>query len=280
MFLRPPVLRLVAGFVVIQFAANPAWAQKGKNNQERRDNQRVAAAEQDVKHAQEKLRDAERDLDKAQSAKRDSASELKSVTAKLKKTRDQVAAKLEQEFKIDSALADQSAAQQVYDKAKEPILTALKAKPEYQAALKAAEQARTKIKDIKLDLTIAESERKKQLSDASLATLAPNKLEQAAIDADSAAKDAKAKLSAASEKVAALREKIRKVIEADGEIKSAQAAFDKAKATDDKAQDKLAAEQKQLTEAQQKLAREQAQLAQAKLADKKNDGKNNKNKNK
>jgi hypothetical protein len=270
--------RLVIGLGLILLTSGSSWAQKSKNNQEKKDDQKVNAAQQDVKQAQDKLRDAERDRDKAQAAKREADVELKSAGAKLKKTRDQVESKLEKENKVESALADQLAAQQAYDRAKEPVLTALKAKPEHQAAVKAADAARAKIKDIRGNLLLAEAERTRQLSDASLATLLPSKLEQVAVDADPAAKDAKAKLTTAADKVAALREKIRKAVESDGEIKAAQKVFDQAKLADDKAKDKLATEVRQAAEAAQKLAREQARLAQAKAQDKANDGKNKKNK--
>lgn len=281
MLTRMKTTWLVVGLGLFLCMTGSAWAQKGKNNQEKKDDQKVAAAERDVAEARDKLQDAEKELKKAQDAKRDAGAELKAAGAKLKKTRDQVETQLEKEHKIESALADQSAAQQAYDKAKEPVIAAVKTTVEHQAAIKSAEVAQAKIKDIKGNLLLAEAERRKQLSDASLATLLPSKLEQAAVDADPAAKDAKAKLATAAEKVAALREKIRKAVESNGEIKTAQKVFDQAKLADDKAKDKLATEARQAADAAQKLAREQAQLAQAKAADKKNDGKNNgKNKNK
>lgn len=213
----------------------------------------------DVDEAREKFKQEEQQLDAMRREQRDAETALRAATTNLKKVRDQVQLRLERELKLTQALAAEAGAQKSFDDTKRPVLEKLQSKPEYQASLRAAEQARARMKDLRQDLGRTEDERARLLSRETLLTLEPGKLEHAAYDTDPKTKDAHDKLLESQQNVAALREKVKEAVENDSDVTAAQKSLDQAQETAQAAKTGVEKQERQVEQAKHQLEREAQQ---------------------
>jgi hypothetical protein len=257
---------LLTGMLALAWSATVVADNKPNDKgQERRDNQRVNAARDDVEEAQKKLaeesrevREAVVELVKAQAAAAESAQEVAG-------TRTAVEQRHGERAGLDRALEAAGQAQAAYDAAAKPILTSLHATEKYQAARKTADEARARSQAAAdYDPKVLEM------------VLAPTNMERDALTADSTAAKLKAALDERLGRVAAARTAVREAVENDSEVGKALGRLDRAKDAVDRAERKLADERAKALAAVRKLAQEQAQLRQAIANDKKNDGNNKK----
>lgn len=265
-------------------SASPSLANnknnKGKSAQEKKDDQKIENEKKDVKQAQDKLKDDQKDLQDAQKVLADAEGKEKAARQKLDEVRKRIEAKHEKTSGIEKALADQDAAKKAYDEAAAPVLKALKAKPEYQAAAKNVADAEARLKTLRADEGLSADAKRKEIAQASKDKMATGDLELTALEADSSAKSARAKLADAQDRVNQIRAKTRNLIDTDSEIKSSlQAMRTSAEATEiagqkmQRIRDKIAADSA-------KLGREIQQVKQAEAADKANDAQDKANKTK
>lgn len=248
------------------FVCSSVWAQK--NNKEAQDDAKVRAAEQaranaqkDVAEAQRKLADATKDLQQAQSKQA-------AVAAEAKKIRESAEARLASSSGLDKAVADVDQAKASFTQKSTPILERLRATPAYLAAAKAAEEAKTQVRDAAL---LPPTQRDAKLKIIQQASGEPNRMERAAVDGDSAAKTAYDQYMAAQQRAAAVREQLRKQVESDPDVKrvidKAEAAVADVRKAEATVNQRKADVGRQQTEARQA----EAKVAAAKAADRAND---------
>ena len=255
---------------------------KNKNNaaQEKKDDQTIKNEKEDVKQAQDKLKDDQKDLQDAQKVVAEAEAKEKAARQKLDEARKRIEAKHAKTSGIDQALAEQDAAKKVYDEAAAPVLKALKAQPEYQAAANKVAEAEARLKAIRADEGLSADAKRKEIAQASKDKMATSELEQIALEGDSAAKSARAKLADAQDRVNQLRAKLRNQIDADPEIKSSLQAMRATAEGSETAGQKMQRIRDKIAADTTKLGRELQQVKQAEAADKANDNKNKNSNNK
>lgn len=252
-------------------AADQIPGNKGKNAQERKDDQRVKNARDDVQEAQKKLQEDQKELAAAGKELDKLQDRVKKVTKELQDVRKEVEAKLESSMGLQKLLDEQAGAQKRFDEVARPLLDELKKSPAYETASKTAESAKSRLKSLREDKTLPEKDRLQKVTQANLEALAVSKLERETLDADPKAKEMKGELSAVQQRVSGLRDRIRTSVESDSEFKTAKKAFDKAKDDIEKAETRLTKLREEVSQSQRKLAQEQAQLQKAQLQDKRNE---------
>lgn len=282
---KPPLL-IVFSFGLL-FATSPSnsAAQNNKNknnnrNDERRENEAVQKAQKDFNAAEKALHEAEKSArqaaDKVKGAERDQSK----AASQLKKQHDDLEAQHADLLGLTAARRTRDTARSAYEKGGEPILKAVAESPKYQAAVEAAKNADRRLAILRQDKEGDASDRLKQLADLSRTKLVPSQMEREALDAESSLKPQRTDLKAAEEAVARTREAVEKAVERDPALKSAKEVFEKAKSEVVSARREADKEGRQMAEARQKLAREQKDLQQKIYADRRDDNKGNKNKNK
>ena len=256
---------LIAVLTLAMSAKSIADDKPNNNGQERRDNQRVNAARDDVEEAQKKLVEESRDVREAL-AELVKAQDVAAVSAKeVAKTRAAAEQRHSERAGLDRAQEAAGTAQAAYDKVAKPILRTLHATEKYQAALKTADEARAKSQaGADHDPNVLKT------------VLAPTNMEREALAADATAAKLKASLDECFKRVAAAQTAVREAVERDSDVSQALERLGRAKGVVDQAERKLAGERAKALAAVRKLAQEQAQLRQAITNDKKNDDKNKK----
>ncbi|MBC7817447.1 MAG: hypothetical protein IAG10_11200 [Planctomycetaceae bacterium] len=239
-----------------------------KSDAERRQDERVKGQKKDVKKAQNHVADEVKDLTKAQQALRQAEAKEREARHSLEEARTRVEAQHKGSLGFDKALEEQTQAKQDFDDAKAPVLQALKAQPEYQAAQERVAAAKVRSKALKEDSSLSEEARQKALAEASRDMLAVSELEQSAFDAELKLKPQRDNLANIRTRVANLHAKLKDAVEADSEVKSGLRALRNAMQQTALAKAEVAKESQELAGDQAKLSKEQAQLNNAKVKDK------------
>jgi hypothetical protein len=185
--------------------------------------------------------------------------------------------RLERSTGLQQAIGDYKTAQRDLERLAAPLRDKLKQQPEYQAALSAAELARSRLLTIHSDAGLSDAEIKAQVQIIHHTLQAPARLEQAAIEADGPARQAQERLLATQRRVAELREKFRERIESDREVQAALLALQQANKQLDAAEQALASARPAVARAKQSAQDAFGRLQAAKAADRANDKDNNKN---
>jgi hypothetical protein len=250
-----------------------------KNQQERKDDQRVKEAQQAVETARKQLNAAEKRLREAlqQADQADTRQDRAKIA--VQKAKERAESQLEGAAGIRAAIDRMKAAEGALATASEPIVKGLRETQAFQAAERAAQAAKERLPQLRLDVTLDDAERETEFANLNKVLQAPRQLEQAAIDADATCRARKAELQAAQAEVAKLREAVRDKLEQQPEVKQALEELAGAGRDLAQAQRKASAARQDLSQERRELASKQQAVDRAKAADKRND-KNNKPKKK
>ena len=267
--------------ILLTVGPSASAAQNNKNNNqndERRENEAVQKAQQDVNAAEKSLRDVEKSAKQAAEKVRDAERDQSKATGHLQKLRDDLEAKHADLLELTEAKRTLNTARAAYEKAGAPILKAVVESDKYKAAVEAAKNADRRLATVREDQEGDASDRLKQMTELSKTKLVPGQMEREALDAESSLSPQRTELKAAEATAAKAHEAVEKAVEKDPALKSAKDAFEKAKDHVVAARHESAKEARQMTDARQKLTREQQNLQQKINADRKDDNKPKKNK--
>lgn len=274
-----PLIVILAGATVV-YPACAAQKTNAQKKDERRENEAVRKARQDVKAAQ----DAETEAEKAA---RKSADELKSAgraltqaARQLQTLRDSLEDKHSEGAGLAEARRAAEAAQRDYQAAGEPVLRRLKETSKYQSAVAAAKEADQRMVSLRTDTDADFDMNLKELAEAARIKLVPGQMEREALDADASLQSQQARLVTAEAAIAAIRKDVDRAIEKDPALKAATERIEQARQAVAVARRNAEREERQLAGARQKLAREQQDLQQKIAADRRDDNKPNPKKNK
>ena len=239
-----------------------------KSAAERRQDEKLKDQKQDVKKAQNEVKDEAKELSAAQQKLLQAQAKENETRHQLEVARQRVESEHKSSLGLDSALAEQTREQEALDAAKTPILQALKAKPEYQTAQERVAVAKARSKALRDgDESLSEEARQKALAETSRDKLAVKELEQAAIAAEPKLKPLRDNLANAQEKVAHLSAKLKEKVDADSEVQSGLKSLKNAMKQTALAKAEVAKESQELSGDQAKLSKEQAQFNNAKAND-------------
>jgi hypothetical protein len=180
---------------------------------------------------------------------------------------------------VAAARESQRAAKEEFTAASRPLLATLREQADYQAAVTAAEAAKTRLRTLSDDKAITAEERASLAKTLSRQALAPSQLERAAIDADPKARAAHEKLERATELVAAAVDKLEQAIARDPELKQAMQTLDKARDEFVDARRQVAVQERKAEQSAELLARDEAQLKQLLARQRQDDARDRQRKN-
>jgi hypothetical protein len=242
-------MALLIGLVLASFV--PAWAQRRlpfspKGSAKSNAGMGAMSREQD---RQRQLLQAKRNFSKAElEAISAASSEVASAKAahhtaikEYKSTRESVEKSVEASLGIKNVREEVTAAQKAYREAADPVLHALKGTPEYQAAEKKAEAAKSGLLALKDDSSLGEAEKKSRQQELAGQSLATSTLERAALQKDPRVRAAREKLDATQKKLADLQKKADEKVDKDSTVTAAQEAVKNAHASIQTAEANLAA---------------------------------------
>jgi hypothetical protein len=261
----------MAGAVVVAlaslvFAQKPDNKGKGRNNDEKRENQRVDEAREALQSARQALEQAQRDVDKTEQ-------EFKTDARRMQSAEEAARAKHADDPAVSKAKDVRVAAKAGFERLQQPLLETLQATAEYQAAVQQAAAARKRLEEIRGQTTLTVEERARKVKEQQQLVGKPALLEQAAIDADPDAKAAQEQLKLADHAFAKANQARDEKIEQDPELKQARSTFEAAKRNREKTQAAVARARQQAEQASQRLAS-------AVAADQRDDNQNTKGKGK
>jgi hypothetical protein len=242
----------MAGAVVVAlaslvFAQKPDNKGKGRNNDEKRENQRVDEARDALQSARQALQQAERDVDKAEQEFKTAARHVQSVEAAAR-------AKHADDPPVARAKDARVAAKAGFERLQQPLLENLQATGEYQAAVQQASAARKRLEEMRGETTLTVEERARKVKEQQQLAGKPALLEQAVIDADPDAKAAQEQLKLADHAFARANQARDEKIEQDPELKQARSKFEAAKRNREKLQAAVVRARQQAEQASQRLA--------------------------
>jgi len=233
-----------------------------RNADERRENQQVKNAKEDVEAAEKKLRSDQGLLAKAQTERGKIVAELKSLKQATDNLRDKLETQFGKALGWPQAHSEQQSAQEAYDKAAEPVLAKLKASPEYTAISQKLADAQAELEGLstedgrqKIKQKIAEAQ--KQLGD----------LQNRELLAVPAVKQAQQALLAAQKRLQEIRSKIDPQLQASDAWKAAEKNWQQTRQRLEQSEARILEMQRKLASDQAKLANERSELARAKQRD-------------
>lgn len=255
--------------------AGPSLAWQNNNNNKQRG--AVDREQQDVRQAEQRLRDARKQADEAKQA-------LAQATAAHKKANDHVGdtrEKVEREHDMAPALVaarrQSDLAKTEYEAARAELLKTLHGKPEYQAASEARELAKQKLAG--LSPSAAANERELLAKQFQQAGDVVRNLEKAAIAADMPTSRAEGRYQKEMAELRTLVERRNQAVDQDSRLTRAKSELKNAKEHLEQAKAKLSREVADIERAEGQLRTQQKQKqdAEARLRDAKNKNNNNKN---
>lgn len=283
--IRPFVLSCL-WIVLLAVPGSFASAQNNKNNknnaQERKDDQRVQNAREDVNEIEKRLQADLKELKSADGELRKLHEKIvdakKEVDAVRKKTEQDVAYKL----RINETIEEQKKAQAAYDEASKPLIESMKTNPKYSELAKRADAAEKTLKELNARTDVDDTTRQHLQSQSSKELADWRYNVKNFLDTAPELKAQREKLAAVQAKLADSRHHLKLQVDAHADVRNAEKKYDKAKQDEDKAKTAFASKKQKVMADQSKLAAEKAQLSKAMYQDKQNNNnnKNNKNNNK
>jgi hypothetical protein len=266
-------------FVFVSSVAESADKNNKNNNnaQERRDDQRIASAREDLNDIEKKL---QADIKQANAAD----GELKKLHEKVvaaKKELDAVRDKTEKDvahkLKLSETTEAQRKAFQDFDEASKPVIAAMKSDPKYVSVAQKADAAEKLLKELAARTDLDDTSRQHMQSQASkdLADWRYNL--KIYLDNAESLKPYRDKLAVVQAKLTDIRTQVKMQTENHGDVRKAEKLWDAAKASQAKADLELQTLRRKIAADNAKLVSERSQLAKAIAQDKQN---NNSNKNK
>lgn len=248
----------------------PAWAQKNNRNQqdEKRENQRVANAQKEVRSQQGELNEAEQKLRSAMRSSNGLEATVAKAREHLRETRERVADQMAKSMGIEAALARVKDTKAELAKYAKPIVDELHKSEVWRSAKKAADDAKASVEKLREDLQLSAEDRQAKLDDLTKLMLRPSELDKQAVLDTSEGKRLDERVRDALAGV----EKIRRAIPdekvaADPAVVEAEKAIDKVEAEVKKHLQSVVAERGRVQKAQQQLLQSRQKLQQAQAAD-------------
>ena len=224
-----------------------------------------SALQNQARQLQDQLRKSTEELQKAGDAAQRAAAKKKEAGHSVKQARDAAEKELEQKLNIPTAMQEQQSAKDVYELAKVPVLKTLHESAEYKAAVKAADVAHAKIREIREQANLSPKEKLDKIVQQNAITLELGHLEHKAIQANPKAKEAADHFKATSDKLFELKKRLQKDVEEDAGLASAQNQMRSATEEHKQALAELNRQQRAVANEQVALAAVTRQLAQAQL---------------
>lgn len=242
---------------------------------EKRENEAVKEAQQDLQEARDRLKEAEQSLKDELERHRKAIAAHKTAGTAIEKVQDRLEAEHGERTGLTAARKALKEVQTEFDRAAKPILERVHA--DQKPLVDSLEKARLALKpkedhpDADRSAAVAEHAKlTKQLRD----------YEQAAVEADPATKPLRKRLDAAEAAVQAALKKFEAAVERDGDLKAARKEFDQSKREVDAAETAIAKAQKSLADARNRVAQASQKLQQKQAADLKDANRPKRNKGK
>lgn len=263
---------LVTALMTLLSTAGLAVAEQKKpsqRNDEKRENEAVRDAQDDLHEVEKKLKQADSDLRDFQQRLRQAVARRQTAMAAVQKVLDRLEKEHAEGTGLTAARQALQAAQAEFDENAKPVKERLSQQADYKAAQAALAKAKAAVQPSGDD----PADRAQAAKDYTTAIARIRELEQAAFQQDETLKPLSVRRDAAAQQVREATDKFEKAVASDADLKAARNDVDVAKRDADKAEQvvaegsrKLAAVRMQVTQAQQKLA-------QKKLADQRDDNK-------
>ncbi|HEY6168948.1 MAG TPA: hypothetical protein VI454_12975 [Verrucomicrobiae bacterium] len=220
-------------------------------------------AKQQLDQAQSKLKDARSALDKAQKAFRQAETAQQATTAALAKARQSVYDRHAGKIGLTAASAERDAARTQVNAARKALQEDLKAQPDYQKAIRSADEAGARFGGLNDDASLSSERRQKLSVELAAVMRRPAEMERERESSDAGLQEAQARFRAADQQVSALQAHLQKEMDADPAVKDAQEKLKDAASQLAKARSSFNQSQQQFNSAQSAVNREQQQYQQA-----------------
>lgn len=262
--------KIVGALCLGMLLVSPAWAQKNNRNKqdEKRENERVADAQKEVREQQKDLSDAEQKLREAVRSSTSQVANLARAREQLRQTREQTADRLAKSMGIEAALERLKLAKMKLVEFKTPVIEKLHRSKEWVAATDAADKAQSEIDKLREDIELSDDDRKQKLDRLTKLVLRPDELDRQAVVETAEGKLLTDQVEAA---LAAI-EKIRRAIpdekvDADPAVVQAKKTLEKSEQELKKLTQNVSAQRNSVQKAQQQLQQSRQKLQQAQAAD-------------
>jgi hypothetical protein len=276
----PTTTRFIHRYVLPALALVAVWALTGEclawqNNNKQRG--AVDREQQDVRQAEQRLRDARKQAEEAKQAVAQATAAHKRANDHVGDTREKVEREQDMAPALVAARRQSDLAKTDYETARAELLKALGGKPEYQAASAARELAKQKLAG--MSPGAAASERETLAKQFQQAGDVVRNLEKAAIAADPTTSGAEARYQKEMAELRTLVDRRNQAVDQDARLTRAKSELKSAKEHLENAKAKLGREVADIerAEAQLRTQQKQKQDAEARLRDAKNKNNNNKN---
>lgn len=197
-----------------------AWAQKGANSRdERRENQRVAAAEKTLSEVKKELASIQNDLKREMGHLEKGEASLIQLRKAVRQAKEDAEDRLGDKLGIPKALQAVRSARETLDKASANVIASLANDASWKEAKPLADAARQIKKTLNEDVELDDEERELKLREANAQIAKLDAIEQEAIAKDPAAIKAKEGMLASQNELDTLRKKLPKdKIESDPKV--------------------------------------------------------------
>lgn len=264
------IVSLILPLSICLLPSAPAWAQKNIRNQqdEKRENQRVADAQKQVRVHQNDVNEAEQKLRSVMRSSGGLEAKLAHVRGELRETRERAADRLAKSMGIDAALAHLKDVRAQLATFSQPVLEKLHQSSAWIEAKKAADEAKQQADAVREDVQLSDEERTAKIKELTPQIVKPNELDRQTILDMPEGKRLTDEVTAA---LAAI-EKIRKAIpdekvDADPTVIQVKKSIEKAEQELKKHAQSVLTEREGVQKAQQRLVQSRQKLQQAQAAD-------------
>ena len=247
-----------------------AQAQKNTRNQqdEKRENQRVADAQKQVREHQNDVNEAEQKLRSLMRSSGGLEAKLAQVRGELRETRERAADRMAKSMGIDAALDHLKDVKAQLAAFSQPVLEKLHQSPIWMDAKKLADESKKRADALREDVQLSDEERTARIKELTTSVVKPNELDRQTILDMPEGKRLTDELTAA---LAAI-EKIRKAIpdekvDADPTVVQVKKSIEKAEQELKKHMQSVLAERESVQKVQQRLVQSRQKLQQAQAAD-------------
>lgn len=235
---------------------------RANSRDEKRENEAVKEARQDLDKAKDRLKDEEKQLRAGRADFQKAEQERKQAASTLQKLREQVEEKYEQETGLLAARQNLKQLTIERDRVLGPIVQAIRQRETgLSAGLKQAEE--------KLSRATTLDERKGAAKQIAEYQAQFRQLEAAAIEADPRAKDLSRKVTLQEQQVQTANQKLDRIIERDNQLKAAEQKFAASRKAEDAAEQAVSKASRDVAQAQAGVDRAEKQLAQKVAQDRK-----------
>ncbi|ADG68712.1 hypothetical protein Plim_2890 [Planctopirus limnophila DSM 3776] len=235
---------------------------RANSRDEKRENEAVKEARQDLDKAKDRLKDEEKQLRAARADFQKAEQERKQAASALQKLREQMEEKYEQETGLQAARQNLKQLTIERDRVLGPIVQAIRQRETgLSAGLKQAEE--------KLSRATTLDERKGAAKQIAEYQAQFRQLEATAIEADPRAKELSRKVALQEQQVQSANQKLDRIIERDNQLKAAEQKFAASRKAEDVAEQAVSKASRDVAQAQASVDRAEKQLAQKVAQDRK-----------